>query len=519
MQRRSPYRMLWVMTLTSGCASYESMKADSGFSVGNYADWRDTGAPEQEAAPEDDYAPEVEDAYSVLPPATSDAYVFVANPDRDTVTRVSVSDLSVITAEVGVDPQVVQTTSDYATTVVFNRGTDDVSIVDSETLAVSTVPVRPDFNQMVMSPDGRWVACFHDADRREAGDLSEDTWSFNEVSLVDVTSGSHTPMVVGFNPREVRFSADSGQMVVVSDAYLAVVDLSGDTLVPERIPITEDTIDPPLAEEVVLTPDGRYALVRQFGASELVVAELSTGLVDFIDAGDNPTDIDVTPDGRRAVAVARGSNELWVYDLADVFAPAEVIALPEGEVLGSLVLSPDNSQGLLYSTASMANRYASWNRVTGEVDLHPSVKPIDGIRVSPDGGVALLAHDAANGETEPDSPFYNQHAITLVDLGDFFANPIRLPAEPTSFSATEDGDLGFVVMEGESALVQLNYRSLIHDEVQLRSGAVHMGVLPDTRSVYVSQEHDLGRISFYDPDQASLNTITGFELNSGIEVD
>ena len=164
-----------------------------------------------------------------------------------------------------------------------------------------------------------------------------------------------------------------------------------------------------------------------------------------------------------------------MYDL-QTLAPAEVIALPEGEVFGSLVLSPDNSQGLLYSTASMANRYASWNRVTGEVDLHPSVKPIDGIRVSPDGGVALLAHDADNGETEPDSPVYNQHAIPLVDLGDFFANPIRLPAEPTSFSATEDGDLGFVVMEGESALVQLDYRSLIHDEVRLRSGAVHMGV-------------------------------------------
>ncbi|HCH65126.1 MAG TPA: hypothetical protein DFR83_20145 [Deltaproteobacteria bacterium] len=183
------------------------------------------------------------------------------------------------------------------------------------------------------------------------------------------------------------------------------------------------------------------------------------------------------------------------------------------------MLSPDNRQGLLYSTASTATRFASWNRDSGEIDLHPSVKPVDGIRVSPDGGVALLAHDVDNGETDPDSPFFNQHAITLVDLSDFFANPIRLPAAPTSFSATADGDLGFVVMEGESALVQLDYRSLIHDEVRLRSGAVHMDVLPDTRSVYISQEHDLGRISFYNPDNKALNTITGFELNSGIEVD
>jgi hypothetical protein len=33
----------------------------------------------------------------------------------------------------------------------------------------------------------------------------------------------------------------------------------------------------------------------------------------------------------------------------------------------------------------------------------------------------------------------------------------------------------------------------------------------------VSQDHDLGRISFYDPDDDSLETLTGFELNSGIE--
>jgi hypothetical protein len=33
----------------------------------------------------------------------------------------------------------------------------------------------------------------------------------------------------------------------------------------------------------------------------------------------------------------------------------------------------------------------------------------------------------------------------------------------------------------------------------------------------VSQQHDLGRISFYDPDAGALDTLTGFELNAGIE--
>ena len=39
----------------------------------------------------------------------------------------------------------------------------------------------------------------------------------------------------------------------------------------------------------------------------------------------------------------------------------------------------------------------------------------------------------------------------------------------------------------------------------------------DSPQAWVSQEHDLGRISFFDPDEGTLETITGFELNSEIE--
>mgnify|MGYP003886192831 FL=1 len=144
-------------------------------------------------------------------------------------------------------------------------------------------------------------------------------------------------------------------------------------------------------------------------------------------------------------------------------------------------------------------------------------KPISGISLSPDGATGVLVHDIDNGDTDSESVFYNEYALTLVDLSDYFANPIRLPAEPTEFAQTSDGDLGFVIMEAEASLLQLNYRTLIHDQVELKSTAVHMGVMPESRLVYASQEHDLGRISFYDPDARELQTITGFELNSGIE--
>jgi DNA-binding beta-propeller fold protein YncE len=507
--------------LTVGCSS---SKSDSGFW------WADTGA--RLAADEgstnggggdldDGYDAEVEaDGVDLLPAAT-ERYVFVANPARNTVSRVTVADLSVVTTEVGVDPLLVRTSPDHSTAVVFNRGTDDLSIVDSESMTVRTVQVRPDFNAMVMSPDGAWVACFHDAENRDPEDLSEGAWSFNEVSLVEVGTGTHWPLVVGFNPREVRFADDASRMLVVSDAYLAVVELGVDSPEPVRLPISEDALEPPLAEEVLITPDGQQAIVRQAGGTHLVLADLVGLTTTQLPVGDTPTDLDVTPDGLQAVAVARGAGELWVYDLADLDATPEVLTLPAGEVLGSVVMSPDNSKALLYSTASGTSRYASWHRDRPEdpFEVHGSVKPISAVRLSPDGGVALLTHDRDNGDVDEDSVFYNEHVITMVDLDDFFANPIRVPDAPSETAVTDDGAMGFLIMDGRPDLVQLDFSSLLHDDIELKSGAEHLGVMPGTRLVYISQTHELGRISFFDPNAGELSTVTGFELNAGIEVE
>ena len=156
--------------------------------------------------------------------ASTNVYVFVANPNRNTVSRINVDDLSVLTAEVGVDPSVVETTEDYTMAVTFNSGSDSISIINSSTLEVTEIEVRDNFNQMKMSPDGNWVICYHDADADDANGAGG-AQSFNEVSLVNLSTHEHTPMVVGFNPRDVQFSEDSSMAVVVSDAYLAVIDL------------------------------------------------------------------------------------------------------------------------------------------------------------------------------------------------------------------------------------------------------------------------------------------------------
>ncbi len=495
---------------------------DSGLMAPTAEYFADSGT-EADAGYEDDYEPESENSFARLQPAALPEYVFVANPDRNTLSRIQVANLSVLTTEVGVDPSVVLSTPDETKSVVFNKGSNEVSIVDAQAMTVEQVEVREDYNQMSMSPDGNWVVCYYDEASVNPDDpATEGARSFNEVSLVNLETLTHTPMVVGFNPRDVQFSDAGDRAVIVSDAWLAVVNLNSTEVEPVRIQISDDTVDPPEAEEVVLTPDGRYALIRQFAVTDLVLVDLDNGDLEAVAVGDNPTDIDVTPDGNQAIAVARGSSELWIYDLADPTSEPNVVPMPTEEVFGSLVLSPGGDTGILYSTASGAARYGSWDRNENNplkaVTTRALVKPISKVEISPDGSTAVIFHPRENGEdVDTDSFFYNQYALTMIDLDDFFANPLRLVAEPIAYDHTDDGRTGFVVLDGQPYLEVLHYETLLFDEIELKSDPVFLGVLPETRTAFVSQEHDLGRISFYDPDTQELETITGFELNAEIE--
>ena len=247
------------------------------------------------------------------------------------------------------------------------------------------------------------------------------------------------------------------------------------------------------------------------------MVDLLAQTVTPIAVGANPTDIDLTPDGKHAVAVARGANQVWIYDMTDPYATASVLDLPSGEVDGSVLMSPDGTKALLYSTVSGVSRVTAWDLEDNSFTVYSLEKPVSSVAISPDGGTALIFHDIANGDVDETSVLYNHYGLTLVDLSDFFMSPMKLDAEPTAYANSEDGLTGYFIMDGLPYLEVLDYDSLIPTEVTLKSDPVYVGVLPETRLAYVNQEHDLGRLSFYDPDSDELSTITGFELNSEIE--
>jgi DNA-binding beta-propeller fold protein YncE len=297
-------------------ASYdEASYADTGYGgamAGDYDDGygAESEEPSSDTNYDDGYGSEAEGDFLSLRPATTNTYVFVANPDRNTVTRISVPSLDVMTVEVGVDPSLVETSSDYTRAVTFNKGSNDISIIDAESLDVTEVSIRDNLNQMRMSPDGNWVICYHDVAAEGGGSVNGGAVTFNAISIVNLETQEHFEAIVGSYPHDIQFTEDSSMAVVISDDYLASIDLSSESIVPKRIAIADDLINPPRAEEVLLDPNGKYALVRQYAVSDLVLVDLeaSSDQVSTVPCGDNPTDMDVSDDGSLVYVVARGAS-------------------------------------------------------------------------------------------------------------------------------------------------------------------------------------------------------------------
>jgi DNA-binding beta-propeller fold protein YncE len=461
--------------------------------------------------------PEEEMEIHALPPATTPRFTFVANSDRSTLTRIAVDTLRVDTTSVGAGPTQVVISPDYTRAVTFNAEASSLSVVDATTLEVEHIDIRPNRNRMVTSPDGRWALCFLDVDLGTAG-ATGGAQSFNEISLVDIDELREWPMVTGENPQEARFSDDSSVVVIVSKSHLTRVDLTEDEPRPVHVELVPDVLDPPSAEEFVLTPDGSAAVVRLFGLDELVHIDLGAMTRTTLEVGDNPTDLDMTPDGTQLVAVARGSNELWIYELDDPDAPATIMKLPDEITVGSIAFGPGGERAVLYSTASGESAYALWDRATDEFTARELVKPVVAVGINPTGSTALVTHSAQDpSDGDPNSPYAGKPALSLIDLDTLFSTVLSLPAKPTSFAHTADGETGFFIMEDQPYLEVLDFPTLVHEEVELKSMPVFLGTLPETRTAFISQDHHLGRISFFDPDEARLQTVTGFELNAEIE--
>lgn len=521
--------MLSVPLSLAGCAGSYLMSDDRADNDDmDFGDTGAAGAPGWDGVA--DTASEVDDGFIppeesgdrlAFQPALTDTYVFIAAPDRGTVIRVNVQTLEVRTLRVGGRPTLVRTLPDQRRAVVLNEGDSSVTVIEGDALTGTKVSMRPNMNRMELAPGGRWSVSWYDP-RSATGSTGGSSVSFNEMTLVDLDEARAVAVVPGFSPKAVTFSQDGKLCLVVSDARLALFDLTES----EPEPVVVEMADPlsaPAAEEVLLSPDGLRAFVRQRGRSVLTVVDLVLREVEEIPVPDEPTDMEITPDGLELVVVSRGDRSVTVFDVDDPHAAPRVVPFPDDAPLGRVDIGADGL-ALLYTTVSDTSRYATWSIEQDFMTARPLIKPVVSMSRSGDGAVLLAVHPSADaGDGSTPEPYQGRHAFSLINLQDFRSNVVAVPAEVTAFSHSPEGRFGYLQLAGRRVVQVMDYRRLLADELTLPSVPSFIGVLPPGSassgppSAWMSQEHPLGRLSFYQPEDRRLRTLTGFELNSQIE--
>ncbi len=516
--------LLIPLFLVTACADNAELIGGADRAYGDDDDYDDGAGDEPTYNGDDDDQtppPEEEDEFLTTEPRGTDVFVFIANPTRDTLTRINAYTREIETIEVGDEPTQVVVSSDYLRAVSFNKGSDSVSVVDVASNEVTELDVREDFNFIQISPDGRWVVAFFNAGVEDASFDVSGVRSFTEVSFVDTMALEVYSFSVGFNPKEVRFANASRTAVVVSDQFLTVADLTAEPIDLSLVDLGADPLDPPVAAEVAVTPGGEKAFVRYVGRDTIQLVDLATGALDDLDGGLDPSDMDLSPDGTEVVVVARASKELRIFDALDPLSGPTILDTPETSTIGSLVMSADNQTGLLFTTAVAEDRVTFWDRATDTLTERGLVKPVDAIALSPDGASALIIHTLADVMNQSDV-FSDRYALTVVNLETWLTNPVALESRPTKWTTSNDGRYSLFLMANNRNVGVVDYATRLVDDVIVPSVPVHVGMMPleDTAEDalgWVSQEHELGRISFMKPSDLSVETVTGFELNSAIE--
>jgi len=272
-------------------------------------------------------------------------------------------------------------------------------------------------------------------------------------------------------------------------------------------------------EDLPLTRDGRFALVRFAGAPRLKLVELATNRSQVITLPGEVSDVDIAGDSDRAVAVVRSTGQVAVFELGAALAdPAQVTLRSfSGETLGSAALPDAGNTALFFTTAIDSDRLAILDTAAapdaaGAQRVLSLKAPIAAVFASPEGSHAIALLETAPGSERAG-------AFSVIPVADALPPKIQGTDAPP-FRVTLSGLRALVTVRDDAASIFGTYLvrmpSLQVDRIPLSSPPIAAGVLPDDGLAFVAQRHPEGRITFINLESAEAETLTGFELSSRV---
>ena len=444
--------------------------------------------------------------------------VYILNTDGDFITRVNSVTLEVNTIDVGGSPVALRTTENCDKVVTLNSGDHTVTIIDPEDLSTTDRQVREGLNSLKISPDDRYAVAYHKFEDGQSGG----TIGYGEISIVDLDAGvdedAVTSLGVGFPPDHVEFTPDGSYALLLSETTVALVAL--DTGIYETLATGLDVQAGQVVKKIGITANGLYALILAEASQNILVLDLSDMELSEVALGCYPTDLDISEEGDVSLLVCKQTNQVLILDNDDLSLTTYDI----DQVAGSGEMTTDGALALLFTNAEAIEAIHAFNTATGDLETYLTVKPITGAAIAPDDASAILFHDGGDGDPidDFDEYFDDKDAFSIMTIAQGRIAPVEIPEQPEIVSFDPDGRYAIIPLPSSRSVVLADLLYGLADDISTPSPPLEAGLIPiEGGGVkgYILQQHELGRISFFDTDDDNLRlrTITGFLLNSDIE--
>jgi hypothetical protein len=491
------------------------------------------GVPSRPSDPGPGEAPEVEIESSFRAPVVSGRFIWSANPDSGRVALVDALSHEVSTVPAGLSPTYLAAIAGDGQNraIVLNTGSADATLfrqAPDGTLSQLDIPTHQNATAWTMSAGGRWAIAWSDAALMGTLDPTE---GLQDITVIDLGADPPRParFSVGYRPVQVMIDADETRAYAVTRDGISVVELGDvprmldDVILVSTEAALAGTLGEPVLDDVPLTSDGRFALIRFRNTPKLEIIELASNRSQVLELPGEVSDVDIAGDSARAVAVVRSTGQVAVFDLAAALDDPGAVVLHafSGETIGSAALPDTGDAALFFTNASDSDRLAILDTTAdaaapGAQRVVSLKAPITAVFASPEGShaVALL---------EPDPASDRKGAFSVIPVANALPAKIQgTDAAPfrVTLASTTAGVRGLVTVRDDASGVHgayvLRMPSLQVDFVPLSSPPIAAGVLPDNGIAFVAQQHPEGRITFIDLETGEAETLTGFELSDRV---
>lgn len=500
--------------------------------------------------------PPEQEEFLVRQVAATSAYVFVPNgaENSQTVARIDGRDYSVVPLRVGLKPTTVRAAEiegQGAIAYVLCEGDSTLAIIRADELSadgktrgqVSLLKLPREVNAIEMAPDGEHLIAYIDPDKPLLSDTS--VASLQTMALIKLGDQAGQDELYQLSVtrliRDIEFSADGARAFVVGKEGINRLTFDEITRDAFIAPLRLDLIDelfPPEDYEVEVSPEADFLVVRSFNYAGVAIFELTDeglGRARLIDLESSPTDIDLimadAPAQPQVIVTSRDDGEVHVIGVDDALStpPDEDVAfdtIPVDLLSGLSQLTPDKEDVLIYSTQSELPQLGILSLDDAQLRVYPLLNRIQSVAVTPDSSTAVILHRRQRGGVgeglTAQQAFRYKEGLTLVDIATGYRRPIELTGSPSDLVMAQnsaDTSVLYVMLESNSitsrGVLRVDLASYRLDQINTPRAPTQIGVVAD--KVFVSQVAQEGRITFFDIDTNAQRTVSGYELNAGID--